>query len=143
MGVAINSRYEDYGPVLSANQDQLIFTSKRVRRKDMNSTPNEDLFHARQVDGAWEDAQSFGKPINSVYNEGSACISRDGNTLYFTRCECPDCHGNCDLYVATRLKNGDWGNIRNLGAAVNSPAWDSQPSRPRMPGPSSTPGKAK
>jgi hypothetical protein len=128
MGEAINSKHEDYGPVLSANQDQIIFSSKRVRRKDMNSTPNEDLFFARSQDGSWEEAQSFGKPINSVYNEGSACISKDGNTLYFARCECPDCHGNCDLFVATKLKNGTWGNIRNLGAAVNSRAWDSQPS---------------
>lgn len=131
MGEAINSKFEDYGPALSAKQDQIIFSSKRVRRKDMNSTPNEDLFFSRNLDGAWEEAQSFGKPINSIYNEGSACLSKDGKTLYFTRCECPDCHGNCDLYVATKLKNGNWGNIRNLGAAVNSRAWDSQPSLSR------------
>jgi hypothetical protein len=128
MGEAINSQYEDYGPALSVDQEQMLFSSKRMRRKDMSSTPNEDLFYARNLDGSWEEAQSFGKPINSVYNEGSACISRDGNTLYFARCECPNCHGNCDLFVATKLQNGNWGNIRNLGAAVNSQAWDSQPS---------------
>jgi hypothetical protein len=131
MGEAINSKYEDYGPVVSADQESLLFSSKRVRRKDMNSTPDEDLFYTRHQDGSWEEARSFGKPINSVYNEGSACITKDGNTLYFTRCECPDCHGNCDLYVATKGKNGNWGNIRNLGAAVNSRAWDSQPSLSR------------
>lgn len=128
MGEAINSKHEDYGPVISTNRDQIIFSSKRVRRKDINGTPNEDLFYAANKDGQWEDARSFGKPINSIYNEGSACISKDGKTLYFARCECPDCHGNCDLYMATRLKDGNWGNIRNLGANVNSRAWDSQPS---------------
>ncbi|MGV3640137.1 MAG: OmpA family protein [Adhaeribacter sp.] len=128
MGEEINSRFEDYGPVLSASKDQLIFSSKRLRRKDMNSTPNEDLFYARHQNGTWAEAESFGKPINSIYNEGSACLSQDGQTLIFTRCECPDCHGNCDLYVATKLKNGSWGNVRNLGSAVNSRAWDSQPS---------------
>jgi len=128
MGPEINSQHEDYGPVITSQSDQIIFSSKRERRPGLNNTPNEDLYYSANADGYWGEAKSFGKPVNSIYNEGSACISKDGNTLYFTRCECPDCHGNCDLFVATRLKSGKWGNIKNLGATVNSSAWDSQPS---------------
>jgi len=128
MGSEINSPYEDYGPVITTQSDQIIFSSKRERRPGLKNTPNEDLYYSANSAGYWEAAKSFGKPVNSIYNEGSACISKDGNTLYFTRCECPDCHGNCDLFVATRLKSGKWGNIKNLGATVNSSAWDSQPS---------------
>jgi flagellar motor protein MotB len=128
MGPAINSNHEDYAPVITTDQQQLIFSSKRVRRKGINTTYNEDLFYSTNNGGYWDEAKSFGKPINSIYNEGSACMTRDGKTLYFTRCECPDCHGNCDLFMAQRLKDGTWGNIKNLGGAVNSRAWDSQPS---------------
>lgn len=46
MGEAVNSKYEDYGPVITSGQDQIIFSSKRERRKDINNTPNEDLFYA-------------------------------------------------------------------------------------------------
>lgn len=127
MGESINSPYEDYGPVISANEEQLLFSSKRGRHKRLNDTPNEDLYYSRNLNGIWQEATSFGKPINSIYNEGSACMSRDGKTLFFTRCECPTCHGNCDLFMATKLKNGAWGNIRNLGSNVNSRAWDFQP----------------
>lgn len=126
MGNAINSPHADYGPTLSDENEVFIFTSKRNVDDLMNRT-NEDLFYSKQVNGFWQEAQSFGKPINSVFNEGSACLSRDGNTLYFARCEAPDSYGNCDIYVARKLPDGSWGQIQNLGSNVNSKAWDSQP----------------
>ncbi|QMU29830.1 OmpA family protein [Adhaeribacter radiodurans] len=127
MGPDINSKYEDYGPTINANTERLIFTSRRNRGPSINSGYNEDLFYAENNNGTWNQAKSFGKPINSVYNEGSACLSKDGQTLYFARCDCPDSFGNCDLYTAKKMKNGTWGNIKNLGLQVNSPSWDSQP----------------
>ncbi|MEJ8758185.1 OmpA family protein [Pontibacter sp. H259] len=126
MGNSINSPYEDYGPTINSEDDVLIFTSQR-NTQGLNGRANEDLFYTQQQNGYWEEAKSFGKPINSIYNEGSACLSRDGNTLYFARCESPDGFGNCDLYVATKQADGTWGNIQNLGKDVNSTSWDSQP----------------
>jgi len=126
MGNAINSPYEDYGPTINSEDEVLIFTSQR-NTQGLNGRANEDLFYTQQQNGYWEEAKSFGKPINSIYNEGSACLSRDGNTLYFARCESPDGFGNCDLYVATKQADGTWGNIQNLGKDVNSSSWDSQP----------------
>ncbi|MET4106524.1 OmpA family protein [Hymenobacter sp. UYP22] len=125
MGEAINSQREDYGPTLSADADLLIFSSKRKMR-GLHSVIDEDLYTARRENGVWAPAEPLPKPINSSYNEGSACISKDGTTLYFARCECPTCHGNCDLYTAT-LKDGKWSMPKSLGANVNSTAWDSQP----------------
>lgn len=126
MGNAINSAYADYGPTLSDENELFIYTSKR-KVDDLKGRSNEDLFYSKQNNGFWEEAKSFGKPINSIYNEGSACLSRDGKTLYFTRCEAPDSYGNCDIYEATQQPDGTWGQIRNLGPQVNSKAWDSQP----------------
>jgi flagellar motor protein MotB len=126
MGNGINSPYEDYGPTLSVDNNTLIFTSKR-NIQGLRSKPNEDLYYSRNSNGFWEEAQSFGKPINSIYNEGSGCLSRDGKTLYFARCESPDGFGNCDLYKATLQPDGTWHEIENLGPSVNSSAWDSQP----------------
>ncbi|WP_161890417.1 OmpA family protein [Pontibacter russatus] len=132
MGSAINSDYADYGPTLNDESQRLIYTSKRnVNYQGMETRVNEDLFYSKQNNGFWEEVQSFGKPINSIYNEGSACLSRDGQTLYFARCEAPDGMGNCDLYKATLQADGSWGGITNLGANVNSEAWDSQPTLSR------------
>ncbi|GGG62198.1 OmpA family protein [Hymenobacter glacieicola] len=125
MGDAINSRVEDYGPTLNSDADQLIFSSKRKMR-GLNGVIDEDLYTSRRENGLWTDAEPLPKPINSPYNEGSACISKDGKTLFFARCECPTCHGNCDLYVST-FKEGQWTMPKTLGTNVNSTAWDSQP----------------
>lgn len=126
LSTEINSPYDDYGPTLHSAGEVLIFTSKRTRR-GISDKPNEDLYYTRYEQGYWDEAKPFGKPINSPYNEGSACLSKDGKTLYFSRCECPECYGNCDLFEATLQADGTWGNVRNLGPHVNSSAWDSHP----------------
>jgi outer membrane protein OmpA-like peptidoglycan-associated protein len=73
------------------------------------------------------EAQQF-KTINTQFNEGSACLSRDGKKLFFARCNSPDSHGNCDIFQAELKPDSTWGNVKNLGLNVNSPAWDSHPS---------------
>lgn len=127
MGHTINSNLSDYGPSLSIDGNVLIFTSKRnVQRRGLQSVSNEDLFFSRYADGYWETAESL-DDINTQYNEGSACLSKDGKRLYFARCEAPDSYGNCDLYMAEMRADSTWGNVRNLGPNVNSRAWDSHP----------------
>lgn len=129
MGSTVNSEYEDYGPSLNITNNVLLFTSKRNRKKvGGEDWYNEDIFWAAQTDdGSWMKAEPF-DGINSPLNEGSPCLSRDGQRLYFIRCEAPDGYGNCDIYMAELTGGGKWGNIRNLGPGVNSSAWDSHPS---------------
>jgi hypothetical protein len=129
MGSEVNSPLADYGPTLGGDNQTMLFTSKRNVRKSGVSgvTHNEDIYYSRKVDADyWDDAQPL-KTINTVYNEGSAKLSRDGKTLYFARCESPDSYGNCDIFVAQLQPDSTWGNIRNLGPQVNGPSWDSQP----------------
>ncbi len=128
MGDAVNSKFPDYGPTLGAADTVLLFSSKRQIGKGLRTKEDENLYVAHlEAPNVWSDAQPLPKPINSVYNEGSACFSHDGRTIFFARCECPTCHGNCDLYTATLGKDGQWSNPKSLGPLVNSPGWDSQP----------------
>ncbi|MDN5216444.1 OmpA family protein [Fulvivirgaceae bacterium BMA12] len=128
MGQHINSDLADYGPTLGIHDNTLIFTSKRNQTTDvLRSRANEDLFYSKGEDGYWEEAKAF-EGINTPFNEGSACLSKDGTTLFFARCNAPDGYGNCDLYEAHLQENGVWGNIKNLGESVNGASWDSQPS---------------
>ena len=126
MGDAINGPVADYGPALSGGDSVLLFSSKRKRR-GLKAVVDEDLYTSRREGVSWTDAEPLPKPINSIYNEGSACFSKDGRTIFFARCECPGCHGNCDLFTAKLGPDGKWSTPQNLGAQVNSPAWDSQP----------------
>lgn len=131
MGPEVNSRDADYGPTVNEDRTLLLFTSKR-NKKGYDKLSNEDLFYCTGKDGYWNNAEEF-KNINTDLNEGSPCLSKDGNKLYFVRCEARDGYGNCDIYQADKLLDeitGEiiWGNVKNLGANVNSRAWDSQPS---------------
>jgi outer membrane protein OmpA-like peptidoglycan-associated protein len=130
MGNQVNSPTEDYAPSLNMANNLLIFTSKRNVGRDRNMVrqqPNEDLYFSQDEGGYWNDAQSF-PDINTRYNEGSATISHDGKTLYFSRCDSPDSYGNCDLFMAIMQPDSSWGEIKNMGVNVNSVAWDSHPS---------------
>lgn len=128
MGPDVNSDASDYGPILSSNKSLLIFTSKRDPDfLGVDPIQNEDLYVSRQEDGYWMPAVAL-KGINSQYNEGSACLSRDGKTLYFSRCNSPDSYGDCDLFVSTMGADSIWSKPSNLGENINSVAWDSHPS---------------
>ena len=127
MGNTVNSKLADYGPTLNLNNNLLILTSKRNERVvAAKKTQNEDLFFSRGSNGFWSKAEAL-DAINTEYNEGSACISSDGSTLYFARCHAPGSMGSCDLFVAQIKEDSTWGNIKNLGVNVNSISWDSHP----------------
>lgn len=128
MGTYVNSDRSDYAPTLSANDNTLIFTSKRnSHNRGIDAHHDEDLFYSRNIDQNWEQSEEF-KEVNTQYNEGSPCLSKDGKTLYFARCNSPNSYGDCDLYVATMSEDSTWTNVSNLGLNVNSIGWDSHPS---------------
>ncbi len=127
MGEWVNSDKADYGPTIGNRDDLLLFTSKRNALMTIERTYNEDLFFTTWEDGQWMDAKPF-STINTRYNEGSACLSKDGTTLYFARCNSPDSFGSCDIFEATLSKDSVWSNVRNLGLNINTVSWDSHPS---------------
>lgn len=128
MGDNINSKFEDYGPSLSNENNTIIFASKRNRiHKGMYEYVNEDLYIANKDGGNWAKAEPL-KEINSIYNEGTPTVTKDAQTMYFIRCESPDGLGSCDIFQATKKDDDTWGNIKNLGANINSAFWESHPS---------------
>lgn len=128
MGPRINSPYGDYAPSLSSNDSLLIFTTKREQSiNPLEPGSIENIYYSKNDDGFWLKAQPL-EGINSELNEGSAVISKDGKTIYFSQCESMTGFGDCDIYSAKLQEDGSWGNIRNLGPQINSAGWDSHPS---------------
>lgn len=69
---------------------------------------------------------AFTEPIYMAVNEdvsywnSTPAFSPDGKTLYFSSNR-PGGYGGIDLYKATLLANGDFGNAQNLGPEINTP----------------------
>jgi len=119
LGENINTPFLEYLPTLTADGETLIFT-----RRDRYQ---EDFYIAKKVNGEWQRAKNLGAPINTRENEGAETISADGQTLVYTVCNRREDFGSCDLYFS-ELKNGEWTTPQNIGAPINSAAWESQPS---------------
>ncbi|MFN8436982.1 MAG: OmpA family protein [Cytophagales bacterium] len=125
---AINSKAEDYAPTLNTETNVMVFSSRRKKNHSVSNTQlNEDLYMSKNFGGIW-DSTRFLTEINTPFNEGSACLTKDGKTMFFSRCMAPGGMGNCDLYVTYLNENNKWTQPKNLGTGINSVGWDSQPS---------------
>jgi outer membrane protein OmpA-like peptidoglycan-associated protein len=120
IGREINSDFEDYGPVLNEEEDEIIFTT---RRRDGNLNPNvaednkpyEDIFMARKTNGGWSYASNIGDRINTPFHDSNLALSADGKTLYILKDE-----GGGDIYYCNRVANGSWGAPTALPGIINS-----------------------
>lgn len=122
LAAPLNAFKFQYFPTLTADNRFLLFTGRPM------AASGEDLFVSRRAaDGTFSPPMGIAPAINSSYNEGAGTISGDGKTLVFASCDRPKSIGNCDLYISRRTGN-TWSPPLNLGVAVNSPEWDSQPS---------------
>ena len=87
------SRRADYCPVLYGEKwDKLLFTSTRTEAMGDDDSPitgmkNGDFFYTQKDEkGKWKPVEALQGNVNTAYDEGAACITPDGGTMYFTYC---------------------------------------------------------
>jgi outer membrane protein OmpA-like peptidoglycan-associated protein len=175
VGTAINSFNQEYVPVITADESEMFFTSRRenttggerdagiddfyediyysIKEKDVWSeaknigapinSNSHDATVGLSIDGQklfiyrdgkngdgnilvserkgndWTDPIELPKPINSKYQETSACYDYTGKTIYFVS-DRPKGFGGKDIYKATQLNDGSWGEAENLGTTINT-----------------------
>lgn len=117
LNALINTGDPEYLPSIDATGNLLVFTRRTGNQEDLWISPKRG--------GEWSVPSSW--PGNSNHNEGAHVISADGKTIVFTACGLEDGFGGCDLY-SSEFRQGRWTRPRNMGQAINSRAWESQPS---------------
>ncbi len=124
LGDTVNCFPMQYFPVLTADEQELIFT----RRLGESNEDDEDLVITKKDSlGHWQKPESISPNVNSEFNEGTCSISADGRQLIFTSCLGRKGFGNCDLFQSLKV-GGTWSQPLNMGPQINSAAWESQPS---------------
>ena len=120
VGEVINSKYPEYGVIISADESIMMFTSRRPTTTGGGKDPNineyfEDIYVSRNIGGAWTQPQNMGEPVNSKGHDATINLSPDGQKLLIYQDDKGD--GNiyeCDL-------NGEvWSKPRKLSKTVNS-----------------------
>ncbi len=133
LGAGVNTEMDEYYPCITADESTLLFT-RLVRNESAYRGIHEDFFISSKKDNEWKQASPV-MEINTIQNEGAPSLSADGQTLIFTACELGDGSfggsrqgvGSCDLFYTMKSGNG-WMPAKNLGNAINSGSWESQPS---------------
>ncbi len=120
IGLGVNSEDHEYYPSTTIDGKEMIF-NRRVNG-------DEDFYESSLINGEWTTATPIKGKINTNYNEGAQTISQDGQCLIFTGCNYPEGAGSCDLYISYKNKNGFWTEAENLGPAINTEFWESNPS---------------
>lgn len=182
LGDSVNTPFPDYGAIITADESQLFFTSRRFNpatggndNRTIDDKYYEDIWVCdRRENGTWGEAYPISTRINSWYNEAvvgisadgqqlfyykddkggsiyysrldgdqwsygymlgtdqgditdinspahepSACISPDGNTLYFVSDRAGG-FGGKDIYKCVKLPTGRWSKATNMGPTINS-----------------------
>ncbi len=115
LGPNVNSKYSDFGPIISADGNALFFTSDRPE-----GYGGQDIWISRRVGGNWTNPVNLGQPVNTQLNEGPDTFSVDEQVMYLTGCNREDGHGMCDIYISHRVGEKEWGEAENLGAPINT-----------------------
>ena len=120
MGPSINSEQADYGVLLSATSDQLLFTSRRATTtggKINKATQEyfEDIYSTTRMPAGYLPPQPLLLPVNSIGNDATVCLSHDGKTLLMYR----DVSGSGDIYRCDLTPTG-WSEPKPLGPNINT-----------------------
>jgi len=102
---------------ISPDGNTLIYA--RANSRSPKDLPDVQLFASYFRGGGF--TQPIWMPVNEdeFYTNTTPAFSPDGNELYFASLR-PDGLGGFDLYKATKLANGDFGNAVRLGVPINT-----------------------
>lgn len=118
-GPEINSPNPDYGPVISADESVMMFTSRRPNTTGGLIDPGineyfEDIYISTKKDGKWTPALNMGKPINTEDHDANSGLSADGQKvlIYIGK-------NNGDLYES-ELKGDSWSKPERMNKNINT-----------------------
>jgi outer membrane protein OmpA-like peptidoglycan-associated protein len=123
LGPSVNSSHDDFAPTVTADGRTMFFVSDRpggLGYQDFwetTSPENNDTTWGPPIDVT---------EINSDQADGAASIAADGQTIYFASNRNTTVKNDVNIWVAT-LDGIHWKNVHEVGAPVNTTAWETQP----------------
>ena len=126
VGKPVNSIYDEHSAIVTADQEQLLFTSRRPGNvggkmdvfgyEDPDGMYFEDVYIATKTNDIWRKPYNIVDTINTFAQEASTGLSADGQTMF--------------LYVSSAKKSGDvyyskkygnkWGVPKKMPSPINT-----------------------
>ena len=112
LGAPVNDRFSEFNPVISADENTLLFTRE---------LPFYDaIFWSRKVDGKWTEPVNMTPQLGVDQDYYTSSLSPDGRTLLMYRTDTYD--GN--IYMS-RLMGDTWSQVEKLNGNINTKFWES------------------
>ena len=136
MDAPFNRGLDQGGSSVSVDNKMIFVTAIQMVPKKFNGKTTlyamGDIYYTEFIDGSWTELKSVGPEVNQRdLWEGQPSISADNKTLFFSRAinkVIPGEHyGLMDIYKATRLEDGTWGHVKNLGPTINTSGNEKSP----------------
>lgn len=128
LGTSINSEYAEYAPVISPEEESIIFTYRGKgsmgglvdanNKPDANGDYNEDIFISKKINGVWQKPTGITE-LNTVGNDAAIALSPDGKQLFIFKVK----GDNGDIYVSKR-EGSTYLPAEKLAGDVNSDYWE-------------------
>ena len=113
LGEQINSPFGDYAPVVSADEQVLVFTSRRpggtTNDVDIDNKFFEDVYISHKEGDVWGAAVNIGAPINTDLHDATSSLSPEGDVLYVYN---NDKGGSLNSSTFEEEANGKWGELK-------------------------------
>ena len=117
LGAPINSEASEYVPVISSDEQTMLFTYVGKRSKG----GFEDIFIAeKSANGEWKTPNPLGDNINGYNHDACIALSPDGQILFIYK-DSKDKKG--EIYYSN-LEGNDWSDPKPLLGEVNTSHWE-------------------
>lgn len=120
LGDTINTEYPEYAPLIPAEENFMLFTSRRKnsvwKQHDTLGDFFEDIYISRKKDKDWMPAELFDSGVNTAVHDAGTGLSADGEKLLLYRTS-KDLRSG-DIYESN-YRDGKWTTPEMLGNIVN------------------------
>jgi outer membrane protein OmpA-like peptidoglycan-associated protein len=118
IGSVINSKDEDFAPVISADESILVFTSRRAGSTggvlDETNRLHEDIYISYNKNGTWTKPENIGRTINTDGHDASIALSPDGSQVFIYKDD------NAGDIFSSKFDGEKWSKPEGLGKNVNT-----------------------
>jgi len=121
IGITINTEFDEYVPLISADEKMMLFTSRRPGgtggKLDPNGRAFEDVYKSDKENNVWNVPKALNEVVNTAGNDACVGLSADGQILFLFK-PSEDLRTG-DLYES-RMGLDDWEPPFKLGSNINS-----------------------
>ncbi|GEO03057.1 hypothetical protein AAE02nite_07210 [Adhaeribacter aerolatus] len=117
MGALVNSASVDHVPVLTANDNTILFTSQRSKDlRKPKATADEDIFMINRQEENWSSPTRLQEPFNTPGHEAILAVAAEGSKMYLYSNK----KGKGDIYESQKVNNNVWQAPVKLDGNINT-----------------------